>query len=281
MSSTTQTYRIKIDDTQYKVDDPVLTGRQLLNLADKSPVEEHLIYHLGPDNLLEDIGLEETIDLREAGRERFLTFKSDRSFRFELDSQRQDWGAPKISESTLRKLAGVGPEYRVWLEQRDDEDRKLALGEIVDLSGKGVERFFTGRDDTTAGVAATGQFLPHIDQGYLHDRGIAFKECVEGGQKAILLKAYPLPHERYEVDHTDILIVLPPGYPDAAPDMFYCDPWLKLSAGGQYPPKADQPFQFQGRRWQRWSRHNHTWRCGVDGIHTMLRRVDRALRGDQ
>lgn len=282
MSDTeTKKWNIEIDGKRYRADDPVLTGRQLLNLTDQRPVEEHLVYFLGPGNLLEDIGLEETVDLRESGKERFLTFKSDRSFRFELDGQRQDWGAPKISETTLRKLAKVGDDYRVWLERRGEEDKQLDRGEMVDLSNEGVERFYTGRDDTTAGETATASILPLADRRYFTDHDISYEEVVEGKQKGIILKNYALPPGRFEVELADILLVLPAGYPDAAPDMFYCDPWLKLRPGGQYPPKADQAFQFQGRKWQRWSRHNNVWRPGIDGLPAMLRRIERALRGDQ
>jgi hypothetical protein len=275
-----KTWKIVIDDAEHEVSDPVLTGRQVLGLAGKRPAEEHLVYFWGSDNLLEDVSLEETIDLRKDGKERFLTFKSDRSFRFELDGQRQDWGAPKISETTLRKLAGIGADYGVWMERRGQEDKPLGRGEMVDLSAEGVERFYTGRDDTTAGSAATSEVLPSADRRYFLEHEIPFEEVTEGNRRGVIYKGYLLPVGRFEVDRVDILVLLPAGYPDAAPDMFYCDPWLRFREGGTCPPSADQPFQFQGRRWQRWSRHNTSWRAGVDGFPTMLRRIDRALRGE-
>lgn len=270
-------FQVVIDGQKYGTDDPILTGRQLLDLAEKRPVEEHLVYLLGESNLLEDISLEETVDLRGHGAEQFLTFKSDRSFRFELDSRRQDWGAPKISESTLRKLAGVGEQYRVWLERRGQEDRLLERGEFVALDEPGVERFYTGRDDTTAGRGPL--VLPQADSRYLQDRPLDVEGLVDGQQKAIVFKNYPLPAGRYDAERADVLVVLPPGYPDTPPDMFFTDPWLKLTETGQYADRAATEFKFADRRWQRWSRHNNEWRVGIDGIQTMLRRIDRALRG--
>lgn len=136
-------YRIKIDQEKHITVDPIITGRQLLNLAGRKPVKEHLVYFIRHEGLIEDISLEETVDLRTPGLERFITFKSDRSFRFELDGKRQDWGAPEITGATLRKLAGVGADHNVWLELRDDKDRRIKPKELVDLTTPGIERFYT------------------------------------------------------------------------------------------------------------------------------------------
>lgn len=118
--------------------------------------------------------------------------------------------------------------------------------------------------------------LPSNCRKYLTEREIAFEE-VDGPQKAIVLRAYSVPLGRFNVEKADFLITLPTGYPDVCPDMFYALPWLKLVKTDNYPKAADQPFDFNGHRWQRWSRHQDQWRPGVDGIWTMLRRLDTAL----
>lgn len=118
--------------------------------------------------------------------------------------------------------------------------------------------------------------LPLRDRNYLLERTLAFEE-VDGAQKAVILRAYRLPEGRFDTATADILIVLPQGYPDVRPDMFFALPWLRLAKDNQYPRAADQAFDFNGQRWQRWSRHNNQWRPGVDGIWTMLRRIDSAL----
>lgn len=268
-------FPVIIDEAQYMNDDPVITGRQLLDLAEKRPVEEHLVYQVGRDSLLEDIGLEESVDLREPGIERFITFKSDRSYRFELDGRRQDWGAPTISETTLRKFTGIADDYNVWQERQAQEDLLLPKGAFIALTGEGVERFYTGRDTSTSGAI---DFLPQEDRRYLSEQSYAAEALVQGSQKGLVLTKFPLPAGRYTSEVADILIVLPSGYPDAPPDMFFTDPWLKLVPSNRLPQSADQTFSFAGRKWQQWSRHNNSWRPGVDGIRTMLRRIDCALR---
>ena len=112
---------------------------------------------------------------------------------------------------------------------------------------------------------------------YLTERGIPFEEHEEGGQKAVIVKRLRLPTGCFDVPSADLLILLPSGYPDCPPDMFYTMPWLRLIASNRYPSRADVPQSFLGRTWQRWSRHSSEWRPGIDGIWTMLKRVETAL----
>jgi Multiubiquitin len=138
-------FRIVIDEQVIVLQEPRWSGRQLLEQTDHRPPEDYLLYQLGEHNLLEDIELDEIVDLSKSGIERFITFRSDRSFRFVLNGQRQDWGAPKIAEANLRRLAEVGPEYSVWFEPKGGEARELHVGELVDLTGNEVEHFHTER----------------------------------------------------------------------------------------------------------------------------------------
>jgi hypothetical protein len=120
-------------------------------------------------------------------------------------------------------------------------------------------------------------FLPAADAAYLAEKRISYEEVQDGAQKGIVLRSYGLPSARFDAGAADILILLPRGYPDVPPDMFYLLPWVRLKAGNRYPKAADQAFTFRGNNWQRWSRHNPEWRPGVDGIWTMLNRIDNAL----
>jgi len=120
--------------------------------------------------------------------------------------------------------------------------------------------------------------LPAKCRRYLTERGIAFDEVEEGGSKAIVLRSFVLPPGHFDAPAANILILLPAGYPDNPPDMFHALPWLRLVSSNHYPKAADQPVKFGGQSWQRWSRHNNSWRPGVDGIWTMIKRVETALK---
>mgnify|MGYP002663102964 CR=1 FL=1 len=120
-------------------------------------------------------------------------------------------------------------------------------------------------------------FLPRKCQQYLANRGLKYDQVEEGAQKALILRDVQLPEGKYDAAQADILILLPPAYPDCAPDMFYATPWLRLASTKSYPRAADQPVAFNALQWQRWSRHNSAWRSGVDGIWTMVKRIEEAL----
>lgn len=134
--------------------DPVPTGRQILDAADARPVEEHLVFQMLPNGDLEELRLDETTDLRARGVERFLVFRGTASWRIEVDGRVLEWGAEVISGCTLKRLAGVDTDsYGLWLEVRGaGDDRPIANDELVRVSEPGLERFFTGIQETTEGA---------------------------------------------------------------------------------------------------------------------------------
>lgn len=75
----------------------------------------------------------------------------------------------------------------------------------------------------------------------------------------------------------DILIVLPTGFSDVGPDMFWCSPGVTLVSGGAIAG-TEVLHHEGGRDWQRWSRHiGDGWRPGVDNVGTYVAYVLRAL----
>jgi hypothetical protein len=133
--------KIIVDGQEYLVGHGSLNGRRVLEIANRNPIDEYIVLWLGPDNVLDDLGLDQAIHTRDHQVREFFTFQSDRSYRFDLDARRQDWGAPFITEETLRRLAGVGVECRVWQEFAGQGDRLLKPGERADLRGEGIEKF--------------------------------------------------------------------------------------------------------------------------------------------
>ena len=120
-------------------------------------------------------------------------------------------------------------------------------------------------------------FLPLEDQEWLLEKGIAVEEVEENGQKGVVLQCHPLPEGKFDAPHADVLILLPQGYPEQSPDMFFTIPKLRLLRDGSLPRAADVEHSFAGRLWLRWTRHASDWAPGADGIWIMYFRVKAAL----
>lgn len=279
-SSNNQMYQIQIGDSELnflsiEIPDPIVTGKQILDAAGARPTDEHIAIAMMPDGSLETLRQNERFDLRGRGAEKVLVFKTDKLMRFIIDGRDFEWGAPSIGGRVLKILAGVNSEtHDVYQEMRKSEDLLIRNEDLVNLSESGLERFFTAIAQTTEGLS---NFLPPRDASYLEGKGIIFEEASESGQVGIILKQLPLTEGKYSATSVDVLVLLPSGYPDIPPDMFYCLPWLKLEPNGIYPRAASVEHRFQDKIWQRWSRHNNNWRPGVDGLHTMLKRIELAL----
>jgi hypothetical protein len=119
--------------------------------------------------------------------------------------------------------------------------------------------------------------LPESDVAFLADRDIDHEVVEDGGMTCVLFRNYPLP-KGYDSDKMDLLVRLQPGYPDVAPDMWWCDPPARRTDGTQIPA-TEVVEHLLGRNWQRWSRHftDGQWKSGIDGLESFLALVRREL----
>ena len=112
--------------------------------------------------------------------------------------------------------------------------------------------------------------LPESDIAYLNERDVAHEITRESDMICVVLLQWPLP-SGFDCDAADLLVRLPPGYPDVPPDMWWFSPPVHL-ANGQALPATNAVGTYLGRSWQRWSRHfrNGQWQSGVDGLESFL-----------
>jgi len=270
-------FRILIADenlnyTPHVFDDPKVLGREIIEANGSHPVDEHVAIAILPNGDFEDLRLDEKYDLRGRGAEKVLVARTDRSFKFKIDDKDLEWPHACVSGFVLRKLADLPKNYNLWQEVTGQHDLKISDTDVINLEEKGVERFVSLIDQTTEGDA-----LPSADQSFLANHGYDFEVIQEGGQTGIVLKALELPNGKFNCEEADILVLLPAGYPDCPPDMFYASPQLVLKCTGQIPKACTVQHNFADRVWQRWSRHNNAWRPGIDGLRTMMARVQTAL----
>lgn len=201
-----EVYKVQIDKSVFELNNPAPTGRDLLTLAGKSPAEQFAIYE---------------------------------------------------------KPQGGGQPIRIGLDQ------------TVDLRKPGIERFVTLPLDQTEGLASRRQFsLPADDAAWLENFGLEYELVSEGGVLRVVIYGLPIP-SGYQVSTVDANVRIEPGYPDAQIDMVYFHPRLCRNDGRAIAAICDEPFD--GKSWQRWSRHRtpaNPWRPGIDNLSTHFALVE-------
>lgn len=142
-----QDYRIQVAsaDLSFRalmIADRTPTGQQIVRAAGYQPAESYGVLQWLPTGDLEPLRLNETVDLRGDGAERFIIAETDRAFYFELEGERQEWLLTFITGATLKKLAGKDRDAFIVLRELEDEtDEEIEDVHLVDLSGAGLEKF--------------------------------------------------------------------------------------------------------------------------------------------
>lgn len=122
-------------------------------------------------------------------------------------------------------------------------------------------------------------FLPEFDRDYLLDKGYQFEEKIDTNGNGLIIRNWLMPMGKFNIQTSDLLILLPNGYPEVRPDMWYFNPALLLTQSNRPARQTEANITFEGKVWQRWSRHfpANDWRSGIDGIHTYLKKIEVAL----
>ena len=110
--------------------------------------------------------------------------------------------------------------------------------------------------------------LPTEDMEWLESRGAPYELVSEGPVLRVVLYEIVLP-PGYNIGTVAAYGRVEPGYPDTQIDMVYFYPALALTSGRAIG--AISPDAFDGKAWQRWSRHRtpaNPWRPGIDNLAT-------------
>lgn len=173
------TYRIRfaLDGLTFRhidVPDPVPTGQQILDSAGLDRRNDYLLFALLASGDFEDIRLDETVDLRGKGVERFIAFKSDRDFKFFLDDRQMAWGRAEVMGNVLYDLADPSPEEAIFLEVGGGEDRLVDPDDRVNLDVPGIERFIVAPRPTKGYV-----IVVNAVEETVQDKHVTFEQVVK------------------------------------------------------------------------------------------------------
>lgn len=172
-------FKATVNGKTIKFNDPMPTGRQILADAGFNPADAFVLIQL-ESHTTRSVGLEETVDLRDEGKENFRAFESDRIFRLVIDERGYEWGAAVISEPELREIANVPQNEVLVLEREDEPDLPLSPDDKVDLGKNGVEHLHTAKRLITVFLDDVAKEIPRgkyttetlhkalaVDAGYL------------------------------------------------------------------------------------------------------------------
>jgi hypothetical protein len=193
-------------------------------------------------------------------------------YRIRIDKEKYTVDKPRLTGKEILALAGyTNAEERVLYQKFSGGRTELiSPNEKVDLSKPGIERFMTIPCEQQEGLQSSRrQFvLPENDSKYLDAIGLDWETVIEGNIKRLFIYSFPVP-EGYNVSKVDVSLDISPSYPTTQIDMAYFYPHLE---------RADQKVincitlqTFDGKAWQRWSRHRtsaNPWRPGIDCIET-------------
>lgn len=74
-----QSYRIRVDKDNYVVESESLSGREILKLAGKTPIENYALRQKLKGGVVEKIAYDQIVDFTTPGIERFITIPLDQT----------------------------------------------------------------------------------------------------------------------------------------------------------------------------------------------------------
>ncbi len=190
---------------------------------------------------------------------------------------------PTITVRAALIAAQFDPDQGWIIVLKASEAKKqVTLDDIIDLRAPGVEKLrLTPREINNGEVDEVlrrdFKLLPGDEVG-LDTRGLDWETTLDGGRRWLMLHSYPLPPGLNTTAAT-IALEIPPAYPSAEIDMFYCSPHL-ARVDGQVIPQTEARVSIRGQIFQRWSRHRGAvapWRPHADNVLTHLTLVDAAI----
>lgn len=231
-----------------------------------------------------DRPLEETdlVALDDPGLERIYT--RARSWKLLVQGVLLTFDTPQITVRDALVKAGLDPDqgWTAVLKFVGAPKESVQLNDTIDLSRKGIEKLWLRPDHVNNGEAHApvnrAFVLRAEDEDYLAKRTESTETIIDGGKRWFILRGYKLP-DGYRQEAVDIAVLMPPSYPAAQLDMFFCAPHLSLESGHPIPQTQSRQT-IAGRSYQRWSRHRSgptVWNPAKDSLISHIALIEDAI----
>lgn len=204
----------------------------------------------------------------------------DKPYKLQIGKQMHEVETPELTGAQILELAGKSNEQSVIYQKLKGGGRAVInLDGVVDLREPGVEKFVIVPVDQTEGYSSRNDFLlPPDDVEFLNLSGLRWETSLDGTIRRVVIYDYPI-CTGYNYETVDLNLRVGTNYPDEQIDMVYFYPHLERLDGR--PIKALAQDTFDGKVWQRWSRHRtgkNPWKPGEDDISTHLICVNEWLK---
>ncbi len=298
-------YKVKIDREKYVVDQSIITGKEILELAGKRPYTRWLVNQRLKGGSINKIEYDETVDLTKPGIEKFLTLPLDQTegekenqpidieeysksnkkvpygcrYKVKIDRDKYVINQQTITGKELLQLAGKTPYNRWMLNQRlkGGAIKQIGYDDVVDLTSLGIEKFMTLPLDQREGELRRQFPLPEEDEEFLKTLNLPWETVLQGRSQWLFIHDYLIP-EGYNHAKVRVAIKIENGYPVTQLDMVYFHPALAKQNGTRINALTNTTID--GLSFQRWSRHRtpqNPWRAGVDDLSTHVSLVQNWL----
>lgn len=116
-------YKVKIDEDYYIFEHHIVTGKEILEKACKTPVECHSLYQKLKGCDFEKININEKVDLAKIGIEHFVV-KPPEVFYYTVDDEPETTEEQVLTPNQILELAGLTPasDYYIVLKNENGTD---------------------------------------------------------------------------------------------------------------------------------------------------------------
>lgn len=177
-----------------------------------------------------------------------------------INKTKYEFESPEQTGRSLKERAGIPLDDALFLDQ-PHEDKLIANDATITI--KNGNHFHSQPAANYGGVSITSETLG----------ASAFDVLPQaGGWTFVVIRDFALP-SAYTPSKVRLLLKLPPTFPDAAPDMFWTAPSVRLKRGAS--PQGTSMETLLGEPWMRFSWHllPGAWRPGLSTLRDFMRCV--------
>jgi hypothetical protein len=132
-------------------------GRQIVGAAGLDPHADPSLFAILLSGDFDEIVLDQPVDLRGLGAERFIVFTGDRDFKFTMNGAQMRWWKAEITGEELCVLGGATEHDVAYLLTEGGGRHAIERNVVADLGHRDVEHFVIGPREEDFEIVVNGR----------------------------------------------------------------------------------------------------------------------------